>query len=759
MNWTDRVIPLPKEMEIATTKRVKAGEILLDICVGESPALQTAVGLLQKLALGREKAKFTIKLALTEDSESTIANRLRELPNSKQAYAIVPSSDSNGVNFIANTPTGLLYATRTYLQLVDSKQSLDPNDEVLLPLPTIVDWPDLGERGQWGGNSQSDLAWTSQWKLNHLEATVVVKQNADGYPEAHISSELLKEARSLGVGMVPYIPHLESISQSIGDLPEAAKAKPDPTKPLRSDYFPAICSSSPASVELIASWLESVMNAVDVTDICVWLSEESSPCFCKDCLGKEQFEMETILICKAFDLIKPKYPGLKLRLLLTQGSYPYNDRVLAVKPDDVGISYYDGGRTYDSSRKPMIYPLLEEYSRKGGWLGCYPQITNSWRSIFPWTAPQFLQCRGQEFADKKLDSITGYAVCSNRQHEFNVMAMAEYTWNSRGRSPEDFARAYATVMGLDNPSAFAKWAVLAGEAGWDLAESNLTLTLIYNPLMGLQGKAHADHRFEMAQFAVPGKLDEAIERAKDALAEAQNLGLPNAIRESQCCLAGLTAFKLIAGAHDLLILPELNQSQKAELSSKLDELDHITQVMASNHLAWAKDVEGISKPKTYGSRVYDTGLVLFRVCEALRNAAERFGIEDPRPEHRLHNLGSWSGVEFAETTAPVFEWDITDLVDRNGGDYAVGVNFIESAYHTDMLAIQALDESGNIVAEAENVPGDVGIWERWKDFPILIPKHDGKLTLRVKISGLPADAPADRRTCAATLGIRKGILR
>jgi len=65
-----------------------------------------------------------------------------------------------------------------------------------------------------------------------------------------------------------------------------------------------------------------------------------------------------------------------------------------------------------------------------------------------------------------------------------VAAMAEYTWNSHGKTPEDFARAYATVTGQDDPRAFARWAVLAGEAGWALAESNLLLTLIYNPTLG-----------------------------------------------------------------------------------------------------------------------------------------------------------------------------------------------------------------------------------------------------------------------------------
>jgi len=767
MNWLDRLIPLPKEIEITGIRRAKAGEISIYICGGEpvssEPAVRTAARLLRKFALSSSTVTFPIKMALAEDCKCAIASkeivsRLYSCPNPEQAYAIIPSSDSNGINLVAITPIGLLFAARTFAQLVYPGCELGDDDEILLPLPFIVDWPDIAERGQWGGNTEADLKWTSQWKLNHLEAHVSVKNNSDGYPEAQINPKLFEETRSQGVNLVPFIAHLESISLEIGDLPVGAKSTPDPTKPLPSDYFPGMCSSSPVSVELIATWLESVADAAPFTDICVWLSEQSSPCFCKDCIGQEQFELETILICKAFDIIRPRHPQLKLRLLLTQGSYPYNDKVLAAKSPDVGVTYYDGGRTYDSSRQPMIYPLLEEYSCTGGWLGCYPQITHCWRAIFPWTAPQFLQYRAQEFADKKLDSFTGYAVISNRQHEFNVAAMAEYTWNSHGRTPEEFAKAYATVEGYENPSAFAKWAVLAGEAGWALAESNLFLTLIYDPTLGLQGEVHTDHRFEKAQLSKTGKLDEALNSARDALAAANLLGIPNAIRESECCLASLTAYSLLKDAQELLRIPELTDQQRSQLAVVMDGMDRVTQIVAVNQLAWAKDIEEKAKSNTLHSRVYDTGLVLFRTCDALRSAAVKFGIPDPRPEYRLCNLGSWTGETFTANIQPVLEWDISELADGDGGDYVIGVHFIDSAYHTDIHSIQAIDESGNVVAEAENTPGDVSIWERWKDFPILLPKHDGRLTLRVKISGFPADAPADRRTCEGTLGIRKAIL-
>ena len=43
-------------------------------------------------------------------------------------------------------------------------------------------------------------------------------------------------------------------------------------------------------------------------------------------------------------------PKVKLRILLTQGSYDSNDKVLPEVPPEVEVSYYDGGRTYFRQR-------------------------------------------------------------------------------------------------------------------------------------------------------------------------------------------------------------------------------------------------------------------------------------------------------------------------------------------------------------------------------------------------------------------------
>lgn len=764
MNWLDRIVPLPQEIEITGNVRIKAGEISLYICGGRNIAqtgpVHTAARLLHRFAPGTLGNSFSIKIALTENCQCTwvpakVLYKLSKVPNPDQAYAITSSSDGDGLNLIATTPTGLLYAARTLYQLINPTWDVKPEDELIIPMVNILDWPDIAQRGQWGGNAASDLEWTSQWKLNHLEACVQIKSDITGKTSAHIDSELISKGSSLGVKVVPYILHLEQVAAEMDGIDRECESVPNPNEPLPSDYQPGICCSKSASVNMIAEWLRSVYAVEGVSDVCIWLSEQSSPCYCPDCSGKEQFVLETECICKAFEIILKEHSGEskpRLRLLLTQGSYPVNDKIIQVKHPDVGITYYDGGRTYDSSHSEMIYPLLEDYSRSGGWLGCYPQVTHCWRTIFPWTAPQFIKFRAQEFVSKKLDSITGYAVSSNRQHEFNIMAMAEWLWNADGRNPEEFARAFATVAGYEHPDAFASWAMLAGEAGWHLAESRLLLSLIFDPTLGLAGQVEPDHRFEKAGILKIDDLGRVMQIAQQALDAALNSGRTTAILESECCLAGLKAYELLDQILPLIVKSALSGSEIDELSNALNQLDQQAAVLADNLLKWAK-----SLPDTPSSRIYDTAFALLRTCDCLRAKGIMLGIPDPEPALRLKSLGEWNESTFGDSNQAYIEYEIGNIVDKEGGWYNIGAEFIDSACHTDILSIEAFDDSQTSFAKAENIPGNVSIWERWKEFPILLPKRETeRMLIRVSISRSDNNR-LERRTCSGRISIRKGV--
>lgn len=145
--YARRVIPLPKEFRVEGTVCLSPREIGVVHQVVVSPPLQTACNLISRFAQSKDtKSRFSIQLMLADSEEHPkIAERLSALPNKEQAYAIVPDEDR--LSLIAYAPVGLLYAALTLSQLVGK----DRNGEVEIPIVRITDWPDISERGQWGG--------------------------------------------------------------------------------------------------------------------------------------------------------------------------------------------------------------------------------------------------------------------------------------------------------------------------------------------------------------------------------------------------------------------------------------------------------------------------------------------------------------------------------------------------------------------------------------------------------------------------------
>ncbi|MGB9619378.1 MAG: glycoside hydrolase family 20 zincin-like fold domain-containing protein, partial [Armatimonadota bacterium] len=675
--WSDRVIPLPKDLSVDGSARLKASDVRVVCDVEPDPALRTAIASLSRFALGDEKSRFELRLVI---------ERLSPVPNADQAYVIRPSQNGKGLVLAANTSVGLLYAARTLEQLVNPPTGIGPDTALEIPLVRITDWPDIAERGQWGGDAWRHLGEFSELKLNVLELDACVGLDGSGRAQAGIRRDLIAQGRELGVKIVPYILHLEQLSKHAGVSERAdIVSKPDPSKPLPSDYTPGLCMSSPAARKLVRDWLNAVAAIPGVTDITVWLSEERAPCFCDRCMGEEPYELEVEAIVEGFREVRAEHPNARLRLLTTQGSYPVNDKILAAAPPDVGIIYYDGLRTYDSSRKPMIYPLLEEAAKSGRWIGVYPQVTHCWRTVWPWTAPQFVRYRAREFASKKLSNVIGYAVPSNFHHAFNIAALADWAWNSEGRSPEEFARVYAAKNGFADPDLFSQWAVMAGDAGWSLAESWLMLYVIYSPSLDLAGGAPFAERFKGTSILNDSELEKAIRLAQEALSLAQRAQDPDMISESRCVLAGLRAFQALKNLSSI----RTTDGKRADASGQpadlrviagwLDVLDESSQTIRSEIIEWGERVRARSGGRSLPGRLCDTAFALLRTCDAYRKRGVEMGIADPHPDRRLKTVRGWTQADFEAGQQAVLMIDLGDLVPAEGGKYQVGLDFLDSA--------------------------------------------------------------------------------
>jgi hypothetical protein len=381
------------------------------------------------------------------------------------------------------------------------KINLFNKTNVTIPLLQVIDWPDLSERGMWGvgevnsglsknsiSAGKKEIRWMSSHKMNLIEAPVelYVTWKGEGVVHMNDNDKLLKYGHLNALNIVPIITHADVYyrtglfavyPQFKGKGPvgpygnwEENKAAFVGDKGFRG-FAP--CTTQPGFADVIAGWMMGMAEHKGVTDICAWLTEHHLRCNCQACQEVGQYVGEAKVLVDSLRIAQKKYPHLGLRILLTQATYSDNEKILAAVPEDVGVSYYNAGKTYDSSRNSMIYPVLENYIAKGRWLGCYPQLTASWRVVCPWSCPQFIKARMVEYADKKLSNLTGYATPGRQLYDFNIIAAAEWAWNAHGRSEREFAAAWATRKGLKNPDAVAEWTEILGPVSWDLYGSRI----------------------------------------------------------------------------------------------------------------------------------------------------------------------------------------------------------------------------------------------------------------------------------------------
>ncbi|OGD23012.1 MAG: hypothetical protein A2W03_04535 [Candidatus Aminicenantes bacterium RBG_16_63_16] len=775
-DWSKWVIPLPKKMDIPRTGAAaySPDEIFLTLPRLSDPLLETAGRLLRRFARGSRG--FQIRLTLTDGNcPEKLRLAIRDLPNRDQAYAIEPFFERGrmtGLILAANTPLGLLYAARTLDQLVAVPEGADRRID--LPEATIVDWPDLVERGEWGGNAAGDLAWLAERKLNVIEVHPKLGFNPNGSPSANLDPGMLAEGARVGVKIVPIILHLEQLAGTglFRYHPETA-ATPDPAKPLPTDYTPGVCFSKPKTVDLLAGWMGLLLDLPGVSEVDVWLSEVEAGCFCPDCRGQNPFAMETRGIITAFEKARPARPRASLRILLTQASYDSNDKVLQAVRPDTKIIYYDGGRTYDSSHKPMIYPRLADFARDR-WLGVYPQLTNSWRTVFPFSGPQFILARMREFVGKRLASMIGYATPSNRYYDFNVTAAAEWSWSSRGRSVREFAEAYATRRGIPQPSKFAQWLEKAGEVGWKLAGSRSVERLIF----GAGGQTFVEGRIQagssasflkglkfggdlFTEFADGKDFGESLVQARIGHRLAQETGDPRVTDESECVLGMmefLAALKECADAWQAAGAPD-----KAALEKALRNIDLAAKRLTASVYRWGVRANPAPRP-ALPSRFRDSVDFAASTADQEWRLAAAAGIQDPQPEYRRRPALAWTEKDFAGGPAAVLQADITDLL-RGAGEYDVTLQFLEGASG---VSIRAVSLSRGVTREtAPAIDEDrwdfqVGRWNNYVDYWLTLTpqqaaaaKASDRYFLNVELLGPSPDLPAGRRTTFGFAAVRR----
>jgi hypothetical protein len=632
--WLRWLIPLPKQVTISEKAESAASDVKLRLRAGAGDVERNAAA--NMAALFKEKAhangskgSFEILIGVS-DAKGKIedltlsdeATRLSGLPNAEQAYVIRPAGPQRLV-LTALNERGVFHAVQTLRQLLENRFA---DGKETIPLATITDWPDLTERGEWGGNVEHEIEWMASHKMNLVESHVSLTMSEDGKGTAKADTDLIEQGRLHALKVVPIITHLDHLrGTGVYEKYPDLMGRGDSARDKSFESLLAPCFSKPKFTEVLAEWMNSLAVQKGVADVCVWLTEHHIQCGCDDCKKVGQYVLEARAIVKAWRVAHQQHPGLNLRILLTQGSYTTNDRVIAEIPDDVGVTYYDGGRTYNSSRDPMIYPLLEEYAAKGRWLGCYPQVTASWRIVCPWSAPQFIRYRMNEFVDKKLKCLCAYATPNNRLYDFNVTAAAEWSWNAKGRDEREFAAAWATRRGLKDPDAAAEWAVLLGPVGWDVYGSGIPYPHFFgNAADMIKNRTAPDLGKGMFRyFPTAERFGLDLAACDKALTIARFLDSPTILAETLVIQGYVKMIKEIhAIAAQLSAKPAQDEASRKKLQVAMKALNDACDQITDALRQW----ETAIGPKTGGSRFIDTVDVTQKTATGIGSVLAPFGV-------------------------------------------------------------------------------------------------------------------------------------
>ncbi|MFA5154520.1 MAG: glycoside hydrolase family 20 zincin-like fold domain-containing protein [Clostridia bacterium] len=747
---SQRLIPLPKEISCNDIKKVAFNDVKIDVIFPEDALLLSAKRKLVSYFGNSLYGSFRIRIV---DPMPNTVNVLNHFKNPDQAYHIW---SDGAINISALTSKGIMNGVRTLLQAVTKEDGM-----FNIPLLFVYDYPDMSLRGQWGGDSMDDISYTASLKLNSLDYSGTFSIDSAGVGKAVLEKPaVLENSIKEGVVLCSYIPHLEFVIGGYLNKPEYKdvinKIKNVPTEEAaaRNDYKPGLCVSSEDTKKLVFDWMCSLAEIKGVKSVMVWLSENAEPCMCEKCKGHEPFLLETEMLVELFEKFKKLYPDKGREILLTQGSFSVNEKILEIIPNDISVLYYHGSKTYISDKNPMIYEGLMPFIEKGGKMGVYPQITHGWRCVFPWTAPDFIKYRCEEFTEKNIHKVVGYAVPSNIYHRFNVAAMAEWLWNTKGRDEESFMRAYATVNDID-PDGFVKWCTLNMTPAWVLAENRFIVSQMFNYQVIMKTKFDIeDFRFTDFTRTAIKDIDKYIRMADKAIKAAKQIEYEEGETESKCIASALRCAGAYQKFFTLLKIQNRNPEEDQQMVLMYEMMHNNSKNMYSALLDWKCLIDRDNSH--FQTRIIDTAAICMRITDFMRSILEKLEIKH-KEHHSLsyHQLGRWDESMFNKEGIAELTYDITRYSDKDGR-YHICFDYIDSKQGTTIKSISVLQdqvEISSILYDNINPLKRINMYEPWYEVFIDITcasRNEDKI-LKVIIEG-PSNV---QDTCKGLVGIRK----
>jgi len=551
--WRRELLPLPHELSIKQVQRLKPGEVMIKGRAGAAGLEQVSVSNVielfkEKTEIAPEGKGFEILIGLIDDKgklegiEVPQGARLKEVPNRDQAYVIQPVGEKQLI-VAALTDRGLYYGTRTLAQWLE----LHLNKETAeIPLASIVDWPDLEERGFWH-MPVSHIPWLASMKMNRFYVShyfTVDKAGIHPWSSYNETDTKLRQewtppyekARMYAAEVVPGPGHMDfyegrckGYKESFPDL--IGKGESSKT----TNYSQRVpCASNPDLVKILTVVMTN-LAAQKASEVMVWMSEYGSlHCECEKCMQEGQSRAEARSALSAWKEAQKTYPDLKLSIFYGFGGtnrYPdqeIKDIVAGLPPEvtmraSMGCDGPDGRLLADfavqGKRISRMNVIMLSSSFRSDDVRRRMEGIVSGKYIGAW-----------QFTPRGFVNTAIYRKICN----YRISALAEYSWNAQGRTEKEFAEAWACRQGFKDPAKFVAWvdAMNMPQAGrahscWSKSAASW---------LGSLTNMVAQQKWDDTKFK-PGEPEGGIKQSEQALALAEGLGGQDLILQSRSMLA------------------------------------------------------------------------------------------------------------------------------------------------------------------------------------------------------------------------------
>jgi len=570
--WLNHVIPLPKQIEIRNKQVLPPAGIAVQCRKDAGAVEQNAARELEdwfkaRTGMTPTGSVFTILLGVL-DAQGNLAgmpvadaDKLKGLPNKDQAYIIQPAGE-NRLLLAALNEKGVYYAVQTLRQLLAPATS---KDQVEIPLVSVLDWPDIAERGLWNSLSEEIVYELAALKLNYARLAARVNVASNKHTASIPKKELMIKGRLRAVNYVPNITHLNFLHRTglfkvypgLEGKGASAFAGQYQAHGGAAKAHPVPCASNPLLVKILADWMRAIA-AEGALECGCWLTERPAQCGCAKCMAAGQFVQEARAFIAAWRETQKQYPFFTIRLFLSTTTDEKYDRIMAELPAGVKIERACAmglERVHGEPRDRFVNALLDPYAAKGVWIASYdvPIGVNGKVETPEFKLPESCVARVRDYvrqlAERKYSGAYGMLAFGHSDTicDFNITALAEYGWNVKGRSERDFAIAWATRRGYAHPGQAADWSDLAGPLEFDVYDSEFPVGYSW----GLAAKMIKERR--------PPKLGEGIFRyyesreafdkklteAEKALAIAGKLEKPDLAYETKILISYIKLAKNI----------------------------------------------------------------------------------------------------------------------------------------------------------------------------------------------------------------------